>query len=85
MRGARDLGNADVRAKGTGAASQLADFSQVNRAMRDRVKEDGLRGGALLIGTAQGGVLERKMFRKFSRTHRDPDRVGEQVADRRRR
>ena len=36
-------------AKGTSGTGQPGDFSQVVRAMRDRVKEDGLTGGALLI------------------------------------
>ena len=59
---------APAGAKGTPGPARLGDFSQVEGAMRDRVKEDGLTGGALLIGTAQGGLLERVMFRKFSRT-----------------
>src|SRR4051794_6254197 len=52
-------------ATGTPGAAR-GDFSQVVRAMRDRVKEDGLTGGALLIARTDGGVLERVTFRKFT-------------------
>jgi serine-type D-Ala-D-Ala carboxypeptidase/endopeptidase len=54
-------------AKGTPAPPHLGDFSQVEDAMRTRVQEDGLAGGALLIGTARGGLLERRTFGKFAR------------------
>ena len=58
---------APAAAKGTPAPPRLGDFSQVEHAMRTRIEDDGLSGGALLIATAQGGVLDRRMFRKFAR------------------
>jgi serine-type D-Ala-D-Ala carboxypeptidase/endopeptidase len=50
----------------TGSA-QPGDFSQVEGAMRDRVKEDGLNGGALLIAATSGKFHEQHTFGKFTR------------------
>lgn len=58
---------APAGAKGTPGTPHLGDFSQVEDAMRTRMHEDGLPGSALFIGTAQGGVMERRMFGKFAR------------------
>ena len=56
-----------VGAKVTAGPAQLGEFAQAVRAMRERVKDDGLTGGALLIARADRGVLERVTFRKFTR------------------
>ena len=40
-------------AKGTSGTGQPGDFSQVVRAMRDRVKEDGLTGGRRGVGAGR--------------------------------
>jgi CubicO group peptidase (beta-lactamase class C family) len=52
----------------TAATAQPAGFTKAEDAMRDRVRDDGLTGGALLAARAQGPVLEDATFGRFSRS-----------------
>jgi CubicO group peptidase (beta-lactamase class C family) len=53
---------------GAGATAPVVDFSDAEHAMRVRVDDDGLTGGALFVARAGGPTLERATFGRFSTT-----------------
>jgi CubicO group peptidase (beta-lactamase class C family) len=53
---------------GAGATAPAADFSAAEHAMRVRVHDDGLAGGALFVAHVGGQTLERATFGRLSTT-----------------
>jgi CubicO group peptidase (beta-lactamase class C family) len=57
-----------VQGVGAGATAPVVDFSGAEHAMRVRVRDDGLTGGALFVARGGGRTLERATFGRFSTT-----------------